>query len=97
MTTLVVLLVIAIAIMAAKNLLGPKKYEKYKHHGAEVWVRSDLKGKHRDYCLCWSCNQFHPGQKINCPAAQVLYQNCVTFDVVTPVWECPNFERITQK
>jgi len=26
--------------------------EQYVHHGAAVSVRSDLKGEHREYCLC---------------------------------------------
>ena len=28
---------------------------KYKHHGVNVSVREDLKGKHREHCLCWIC------------------------------------------
>lgn len=82
MTSLIGLFVIAFVIVATKNIFGPKKYEKYDHHGAEVWVRSDLKGKHRNYCLCWHCSQLHPGEARNC---------------VTPVWECPHFTAIVKK
>lgn len=97
MTPLVILVTIAIAIVALKHAFCPKKYERYDHHGAEVWVRSDLKGKHRDYCLCWHCSQLHPGEARNCAIAQILYQNCVSFDLVTPVWECPHFTAIVKK
>lgn len=88
-------LIIAVLIVAIKNIPGSvHSYEQYEHYGVTVWVRSDLKGKHRDYCLCWKCDQFHPGQVTNCPIAQILYQNCVTFDIVTPVWECPKFSLV---
>jgi hypothetical protein len=38
--------------------------EKYVHHEAEVSVDSELKGKHRQHCLCFQCDHFKPGQKI---------------------------------
>lgn len=67
-------------------------YEKYKHHGdAEMWVRKDLKGLHRDFCLCYSCKRFHPGTAASCSIAQAVYRSCVLHNVVTPVWECPRF------
>ena len=34
----------------------------YEHHGKQVCVREDLKGKHVDYCLCWTCRWFCPSQ-----------------------------------
>jgi hypothetical protein len=34
--------------------------EKYEHHQGVVSVRSDLKGKHRDHCLCYHCEKFKP-------------------------------------
>jgi hypothetical protein len=64
--------------------------ERYEHHGGEVWVRADLKGRHREHCLCYrGCPKFKPGEAENCEIADAVYQNCVTFNVVTPVWECP--------
>lgn len=71
------------------------RYEKYVHHSGTtpVFVRTDLKGKHRNYCLCFSCNRFHPGRVGNCPIAQALYKNCLKHNVVTPVWECPRFKQ----
>ena len=68
-------------------------YEQYEHHGAKVWVRSDLKGKHRDHCLCHSCTKFKPGTNENCSRAAHLYTFCVLLDMTTPVWECPEFKR----
>lgn len=73
-------------------------FEKYEHHGTEVHVKSELKGKHRDHCLCYSCTKFkpnEPGQKNridNCYIANRVFNLCTLFDLVLPVWECPNFE-----
>lgn len=69
-------------------------FEKYDHHGNEVWVKSDLKGKHREHCLCHSCKKLDiSDRKKNCSIANALYKNCVKFKLVIPVWECPNFEQ----
>jgi len=67
-------------------------YGKYIHYGKEVSVRSDLKGKHRDYCLCFSCVNFKPGiPETNCPIANLLYAVCIEAGITAPVFECPNF------
>jgi hypothetical protein len=70
------------------------QYEQYEHHGKQVWVRSDLKGGHRQHCLCFTpCRLFKPETPAqNCKIANALYANCVQFGVVTPVWECPAFQ-----
>ncbi|MCK5600544.1 hypothetical protein KAR91_01675 [Candidatus Pacearchaeota archaeon] len=68
-----------------------KMYEQYWHHKVLLWVRADLKGRHRDHCLCFDCKLFHPGSKANCPIAQRVYENCVDCNIVTPMWECPQF------
>lgn len=67
-------------------------YVKYEHHGEEVWVRADLKGKHREHCLCYQCARFYPGSHHNCWMAQELYELDQCADMVTPVWECAEFE-----
>ena len=68
-------------------------YEQYEHHGAKVWVNSQLKGKHRDFCLCFQCNKLNLIEpEKSCHFAKEIYKNCVTFNVVTPVFECPAFE-----
>jgi hypothetical protein len=82
-------------LIAAATASSPKKRPhsqrlvRYRHHGREVVVRADLKGKHRDHCLCYGCGKY-PG----CPIAKAVFDNCVKFDLVTPVWECPDFERL---
>lgn len=64
----------------------------YEHHGDIVSVREDLKGRHREHCLCWQdCMWFKPGSEDNCRIAQAVYNTCVLFDIVTPVWECPMY------
>lgn len=34
-------------------------YASYNHHGVDVWVRSDLQGKHREHCLCFRCSRLN--------------------------------------
>jgi len=65
---------------------------KYEHFGQMVSVREDLKGKHRDHCLCYKCKKFQPCERDNCKIAQMLYSLCVLANLVTPVWECGDFE-----
>ena len=68
------------------------KYEQYEHHGTEVWVREDLKGKHREHCLCYSCEEFVPDNPaLNCPIANENYALCRKHRLVLPVWECAMF------
>ena len=71
------------------------KIVNYEHHGMEVKVQEHLKGKHRDHCLCWkNCKHFDPiNRGNNCEIAQANYENCVKFNVVQPVWECPKYEK----
>lgn len=74
----------------ARKLL--RKVTHYKHHGVDVAVREVLMGEHREFCLCWyPCVFLKPGQSDNCPVAQKLYEFDVEHNLVTPVWECPNF------
>jgi hypothetical protein len=68
-----------------------KMFGRYEHHGTTVWVREDLRGQHRDHCLCFDCKRFHPGSAGNCKIAQSAYEACVEHNIVTPVWECPVF------
>jgi len=69
------------------------KYIKYKHHGIDVSVREDLKGKHREHCLCWNCAKFKPeDREANCQIANLLYKFDILHNVTTPVWECKKFK-----
>ncbi len=65
----------------------------YGHHGEPVFVDEELKGAHWDYCLCARCAKFNPEDSSqNCRIAALLYAVCVTFNLVTPVWECPEWK-----
>lgn len=60
---------------------------------ANVAVFEKLKGKHREYCLCFQgCKNFKPGTEENCEIAQSNFANCVKYNTVQPVLECPKFE-----
>jgi len=69
-------------------------FVQYVHHNREkpVWVRKDLKGKHREHCLCFQCAYFFPDTDHNCHIAAQLFGLCVKEELVAPVWECPCFE-----
>ena len=64
----------------------------YEHHGSNVAVRDDLKGRHREFCLCHKCDKFKPNTKDNCNIAQATYEHDVKYDITTPMWECPEFK-----
>jgi hypothetical protein len=71
----------------------PIPTEKYEHHGRVVSVISSVKGKHREHCLCFNgCKKFKPSTTDNCRIAQAIFATCVKHSVVTPVFECPEFE-----
>lgn len=70
-----------------------EKFEVYEHHGVMVTVMKEVKGKHREHCLCFSCAKFRPGApETNCPIANLNYAVCLAHNVVLPVYECPLFE-----
>ena len=67
--------------------------EWYTHHGNRVAVFGDLRGLHRDCCLCYECAKFKPeSREENCPTASLLYALCVRCGLTTPVWECPDYQ-----
>lgn len=72
------------------------EFQQYEHHGKQVFVRRALRGDHRKLCLCYSCAKFvedaAEGEK--CPIAAAVYANCVKFDIVSPVLECPEFQEV---
>ena len=67
---------------------------RYVHHDVEVCVDEDLRGKHREHCLCYSCDFFNPGQVNNCRIAQRLYELVVEENLVTPVYECAAYQNV---
>jgi len=64
----------------------------YNHHGRLVAVFAELRGKHREHCLCFRCAFFHPDESGNCPIAQELYEFDVEYGCTTPMWECHTFK-----
>lgn len=69
------------------------KVVQYTHRGNRVFARKDLKGKHREHCLCYSCACFSPADiASNCPIANDISHLCTTYGIATPVYECPDFE-----
>lgn len=69
-------------------------FEKYTKFNKEFHVQSDLKGKHKEHCLCYSCDLFHPENTLefpNCYLAQGLFQYNINNTITTPVWECGDF------
>jgi hypothetical protein len=70
--------------------------ERYVHHGSEVAVLSEQKGKHRLFCLCHNhCKFFKPELPAseNCPLAQANFEFDVANNLTTPVMECPKYEQ----
>jgi hypothetical protein len=68
------------------------KTEVYEHHGNKVHVNSELKGKHREICLCFACKKLDVTGANNCPIAAELYQLCIKHHLTTLVIECPVYE-----
>jgi len=72
--------------------MSEPEYERYMHHGTDMAVRSDLKGRHAEFCLCHNCRHFKPyDREANCETANLIYCVNVSAEVVTPVWECGDF------
>ena len=69
-----------------------KEFVKFDHHGAEVSADAELKGKHREHCLCFDCKAFTPeDRENNCKIANVLFNLCKLAEVTTPVMYCKEF------
>jgi len=74
--------------------MAESRFERYEHHGRIVAVAKDLRGRDKEHCLCFSCKKFSPNPNPgdNCPIAQALFEFDCKYGLVTPVWECPEFE-----
>ena len=65
----------------------------YLHHGKSVYVDEELKGRHREHCLCFRCQCFKPeNREENCRLAELNFANCRLNNMVLPVYECPLFK-----
>ena len=75
-------------LMAARGTI-----RQYVHHGNQVYVDRGQQGLHRHFCLCHTCKAFKPNTSGNCMIAETLYKVCKDHGLVTPVWECPKYQR----
>ena len=74
-----------------------RKVVNYIHHDWNVAVYEDLKGKHAQHCLCWDCVNFTPKDRnTNCKIANTLYNLNVLLGITTPVWECHDYQSLSQ-
>ena len=68
-------------------------YEKYERSGKTAWVRSDLKGRQKQFCMCWDCRRFSPeSEDKGCPVIRQVLKVAADSNIVLPVWECELFE-----
>lgn len=51
---------------------NPDLFVRYRHRGAQNWVRRDLQGKQGQYSLCAECWRYQPGGPGQCPRAFML-------------------------
>ena len=62
------------------------------NNGQPVWVRDDLQGRQKEYCICWACQKFNPGAADKgCPTILAVLRLAAEKGVVLPVWACPTF------
>jgi len=56
------------------------------------WVREDLNGKQKEYCMCWDCSKFKPElANKGCSIIAEVLNLAAQKEIVLPVWECNNF------
>lgn len=69
-------------------------YENYERNGKKAWVRADLKGRQKEFCLCWDCRRFNPGlESKGCPIIKMVLDLAAASNIVLPVWECGAFDK----
>ena len=69
-------------------------YEKYDKNGKDVWVRKDLKGRQKEFCMCWDCARFMPeSADKGCATIKTVLELAARNAIVLPVWECPGFQQ----
>ncbi len=68
-------------------------YVSYERNGAVGWVREDLKGKQKEFCMCWDCSKFAPDQDDKgCQIIHAVLTLAAEKNIVLPVWECREFD-----
>jgi len=69
-------------------------YENYERNGKKTWVRSDLKGRQKEFCMCWDCKKFKPEtENKGCPIIKLVLETAANHNIILPVWECGVFEQ----
>jgi hypothetical protein len=69
-------------------------YENYEKNNKKSWVRSDLKGKQKEFCMCWDCKKFNPeAEDKGCSIIKTVLSLASEKNIVLPVWECGQFEQ----
>ncbi|MDD3102445.1 MAG: hypothetical protein PHE59_04865 [Patescibacteria group bacterium] len=66
--------------------------KKEVHYNTEVWVNPTTESLRNKECLCFNCCKSNPGEKNNCPIAQMLYEICKKENVALIITRCPHFE-----
>lgn len=61
-------------------------YEQYERNGKIVWVRSDLKGRQTEFCMCMQCAKVK-----GCLLCQAVLTFMAQHNLDLPVWECGAF------
>ena len=72
--------------------LKPGEMVRTSNNGQPVWVRDDLQGRQKEYCICWACQTFNPGAADKgCPTIFSVLRLAAEKGVILPVWACPTF------
>jgi hypothetical protein len=67
-------------------------YQQYEKGRTKVWVRENLKGRQKEFCMCWDCAAFRPeADDRGCPIIKDVLDLAARKTIVLPVWECPEF------
>ncbi len=73
---------------------GRTEYQAYAANGKTVWARADMKGKQKEYCICWACRKFEPeAVDKGCPIIRSVLGLAADTGTILPVWACPEFEK----
>ena len=69
-------------------------YEQIDRGNEKSWVRSDLKGRQKEFCMCWDCTGFKSEtEDKGCGIIREVLQLASARKIVLPVWECARFTR----
>lgn len=72
--------------------MASAQIKRFKWHGRYVTGIKRLVGKNVEYCLCYHCDEFHPGSEENCEIAQKVYRMCLKHGLSLNVAICDKFE-----